>query len=437
MSETGSGALTGVTAIAAGQMHSCALLSDGTARCWGSNGFEQLGYGVLYTPGSCLNYRATCSSTPVVVKDAPGGSSLTGISSLSADDGYDTCAVMTDASARCWGQNSYMEIGDGTTIDRCVPAAPGSTGPAAAVPPTPLGVAATGGVDKAIVTWTREDGDCGQLQSFTITASPGGQSITIGNNIDHDGLPPTSAEFQLAPGTAYTFRMTANDAVGSSPLSAASNAVNVVGEPGPPTAVTATPANGAVVVKWTASVHPNGSPITGYAITPIRNGAPDSPITFNSKATTETVTGLHNGTAYTFTVAAINAYGVGAQTPPSKVTVAGAPLAPTAVIAAVGTTSAATGPLTVSFTRGATNGAAISFFSVTCSSVTGGVTRQKSAAAGPIVVTGLTTGKAYTCVVQAANRGGSVPHQYRRRRGSSGVLERRPRCRRRGRLREH
>ena len=48
---------------------------------------------------------------------------------------------------------------------------------------------------------------------------------------------------------------------------------------------------------------------TGYTVTPWTNSVAQTPVTFNTAATTETVTGLTNGGRYSFAVAAINANG--------------------------------------------------------------------------------------------------------------------------------
>jgi alpha-tubulin suppressor-like RCC1 family protein len=50
-------------------------------------------------------------------------------------------------------------------------------------------------------------------------------------------------------------------------------------------------------------------PIAAYVVTPLINNVPQTPVRFDSTATTETVTGLTNGTRYTFEVKAINALG--------------------------------------------------------------------------------------------------------------------------------
>ena len=72
---------------------------------------------------------------------------------------------------------------------------------------------------------------------------------------------------------------------------------------GAPTAVTATAGNASATVSWTAAVQRRGQPITGYTDHPLhRRRRPVPTRRRNSTATTQTVTGLTNGTTYTFTV---------------------------------------------------------------------------------------------------------------------------------------
>jgi alpha-tubulin suppressor-like RCC1 family protein len=89
-----------VTAISAGGQHTCALLSDGTIRCWGDNTYGQVGNGTL-TP---------VISVPVTV-NLPSGATATAI----AVGGLHTCALLNDGTARCWGRNDYGQIGNGNT----------------------------------------------------------------------------------------------------------------------------------------------------------------------------------------------------------------------------------------------------------------------------------------------------------------------------------
>ncbi len=69
----------------------------------------------------------------------------------------------------------------------------------------------------------------------------------------------------------------------------------------------------------------NGSPVTGYVITPYLAGHALKARRFNSKATTETVRGLKNGKRYRFTVAAINKRGTGPKSATSPSSLARQP----------------------------------------------------------------------------------------------------------------
>lgn len=97
-------AMTGITQIAIGSGHVCALLQDTTAQCWGDNLVGNLGNGTT-----------TASTTPVVVQQQ-GGATLTGITQLALGDLH-SCALLSSGEARCWGQNQGT-LGDGTRTNR-------------------------------------------------------------------------------------------------------------------------------------------------------------------------------------------------------------------------------------------------------------------------------------------------------------------------------
>jgi hypothetical protein len=86
--------------------------------------------------------------------------------------------------------------------------------------------------------------------------------------------------------------------------------------PAAPTGVVATAGNGSATVSWTAPAS-GGSPITSYTVTPFAGSVAQAPMTVAAPATTTTVSGLANGTAYTFVVTATNAIGTGPASTPS------------------------------------------------------------------------------------------------------------------------
>jgi alpha-tubulin suppressor-like RCC1 family protein len=98
------GLTSGVMAISAGGGHACALMTTGGVKCWGANFRGQLGDGTT-----------TDESSPVDVVGLSGG-----IMAISAESNI-TCALTTIGGVKCWGENSYGQLGDGTTIDKSTP----------------------------------------------------------------------------------------------------------------------------------------------------------------------------------------------------------------------------------------------------------------------------------------------------------------------------
>ena len=100
--------LTGVAEIAAGDDHTCARLTSGTVKCWGSNGFGQLGEA---PSGSCAVPADHPGSPPVSCNPSP--SVVVGISDVIQIDMGSThsCAVLKGGSVKCWGQNLHGTLG--------------------------------------------------------------------------------------------------------------------------------------------------------------------------------------------------------------------------------------------------------------------------------------------------------------------------------------
>ena len=108
--------LTGITAVAAGWWHTCAITEATTLTCWGLNSSNQLGN---QSTEMCGNSPSPCSTAPVDVLDE-GGSPLTGVVAVEAGYQY-TCAVMAIGDVMCWGVNAWGNLGDGTAVARARP----------------------------------------------------------------------------------------------------------------------------------------------------------------------------------------------------------------------------------------------------------------------------------------------------------------------------
>jgi alpha-tubulin suppressor-like RCC1 family protein len=103
-----SGLSSGVTAISGGAEHTCAVTSGGGVKCWGLNGNGQLGDGK-----SC----GEMCPNPVDVSGLSAG-----VRTIAAG-GSHTCALTNAGAVECWGYNLRGQVGDGTTDDRYAPVA--------------------------------------------------------------------------------------------------------------------------------------------------------------------------------------------------------------------------------------------------------------------------------------------------------------------------
>lgn len=177
------------------------------------------------------------------------------------------------------------------------------------VPGAPVIGKATAGNAQATVTFSPPVSNGGSpITGYVATSSPEGKTAR--------GTASPLTVTGLANGTAYTFTVRAINAVGTGPASAASNSVKPIGTstaPGAPVIGKATAGNAQATITFSPPTSNGGSPITRYTALSNPGGK-----TAQGTASPLTVSGLTNGTAYTFTVRATNAIGTGPASAPSN-----------------------------------------------------------------------------------------------------------------------
>ncbi len=171
--------------------------------------------------------------------------------------------------------------------------------------------------------------------------------------------------------------------------------------PGQPAAPHATAGRESATVTWTAPTD-GGRPITSYTVTATPQG---TTCTWTGGPLACTLTGIHNGTAHTFTVRAHNTAGTGPTSPPSNPVVPVAPPSEPNMVRA----TAGSGSALVSWWLATFAGGTVDTYVVTSSE--GGKTCTAPMGQNPMscTVTGLTNGASYTFTVRAFNSSGYGP----------------------------
>lgn len=169
----------GVLLISAFRDHTCALMSSRDVRCWGSNGFGQLGNG-----------SATASSMASNVLGL-GGSAVY----VSAGDKY-SCAVISGGAVKCWGRNLTGQLGNGTRTDSVVPVDVVGLGGGAMTVSAGIYHTCALGNDGGVKCW----GSNGQGQL--------GNGSTMDSDLPVDVLNLTSTVVQVTIGSMHTCVLT-------------------------------------------------------------------------------------------------------------------------------------------------------------------------------------------------------------------------------------
>jgi alpha-tubulin suppressor-like RCC1 family protein len=186
MNETavGSENFSAQASITAGRNHTCALLSTGAVKCWGSNSNGQLGDGTT-----------TDRKTPT---DVSGLSS--GVTAITTGRNH-TCALRATGAVECWGYNFEGRLGDGTTTDR----------------KTPTDVSGLSSGVTAITAGTRHT--CALLGTGAVTCWGDNSVGQLGNGTTTDQLTPTAVTglssdvTAITAGTEHTCALLATGAV--------------------------------------------------------------------------------------------------------------------------------------------------------------------------------------------------------------------------------
>jgi len=179
--------LTGpVTALAAGEYHTVALLDDGTVQTWGSNDYGQLGDGTT-----------TSSSTPVTVTGLGGR-----VIAIAAGQ-YHTVVLLENGTVQAWGLNSFGELGIGTNANSSTPAT----------------ITNMGGMVAAIAT--RKDHSMALLANGTVKSWGRNDFGQIGNGTTADSNTPVTVTglegtvTAIAAGWGHSVALLANGTVNS------------------------------------------------------------------------------------------------------------------------------------------------------------------------------------------------------------------------------
>lgn len=324
--------------IAAGSNHTCAILDNASVVCWGRGSSGQLGQGAITNIGHSV--LATVAAALAIDL----GSGRTALA-LSAGDAH-TCAILDNATIKCWGFGASGRLGSGAT---------NNVGDGAGEMGNSLGIVDVGASRTARVISAGIAHTCAVLDNSTVKCWGDGTNgrlgygnqdnlgdITseMGNNLAAVSLGTGRTALAISTGGAHTCAVLDNGSakcwgdgssgqLGSDGIAALGattgemgdslavvalgGSVNTATEPTAPQSVVAVAGDTQATVSWSAPASSGGSAVTDYAVEYSVQGSGVWSLSDDSVSTSlgATVTGLVNDTSYSFRVSALNAVNTG------------------------------------------------------------------------------------------------------------------------------
>ncbi|MGI0088647.1 MAG: fibronectin type III domain-containing protein [Nitrosotalea sp.] len=389
---------------------------------------------VVPRPPTGLTATAVSSSQINLSWNAPtdnGGSAITGYKIERSNDTGTTWSTIVANTASTSTTYSDSGLSASTTYTYRVSAinsvgtsSPSNTASATTftVPQPPTGLTATAASSSQInLSWTASNNGGSAITGYKIERSndTGTTWSTVQSNTGTAGT--TYSDTGLTASTAYTYRVSAINSVGTSLPSSTASATTqgAATAPQPPTGLTATAASSSQInLSWTTPANNGGSSVTGYEIERARgnlsfgsfSNSTDTLFFSRGNTTSFSDTGLAPSTAYNYTVFAKNSVGASKPSNTASATTFTVPQPPTGLTA----TAASSSQINLSWTASNNGGSAITGYMIERSNDTGATwstVQSNTGTAGTTYSdTGLLQNTTYTYRVSAINSvGTSLP----------------------------
>ena len=280
---------TGRTArtISAGIAHTCAVLDNATVKCWGDGTNGRLGYGSQNSLGDGVSEMG---DNLAAVALGAGRTAL----AVSAG-GTHTCAVLDNASLKCWGDGSSGQLGSNGIAaigagpnemgESLAVVALGSTVNIATEPTAPQSVVAVAGDTQATLSWAVPAGNGGsEVTDYVVEYSVQGSGVW---SLFEDGVSTSlgATVTGLVNDTSYSFRISALNVVNTSATALVLSAITPVTTT---TTTTTTTSTTTTVLPTTTSTTATTTP-TFPATTTSTTTSTTTTTTFTTTTTTTTV----------------------------------------------------------------------------------------------------------------------------------------------------